>query len=78
MKLDFNKDGHVTAEDLKKGAQELYEFMMNYEYFQKATEIKNKLYHEAIKYMKGEIQNDQKKRQETPKDDDIGGEDDDE
>lgn len=51
MRLDFNKDGQVSAEDLKKGVHELYEFMINFEYYQKAIEIKNRLYEEAIKFM---------------------------
>lgn len=55
MRLDFNQDGHVSMEDLKKAAHELYEFMMNYDYFQKASEIKSDLYHQAIKYMKKEV-----------------------
>ena len=41
MRLDFNQDGEVTIEDLKKGAQDLYEFMKSFDYFQKATEIKS-------------------------------------
>lgn len=56
MRLDFNQDGQVTLEDLKKGANELYEFLKNYDYFTKATEIKSTLYQEAIKYMKKDLQ----------------------
>ncbi len=33
MRLDFNNDGQVDAEDLKEGMIQLYEFMANYEYF---------------------------------------------
>lgn len=32
--------------------------MLNYDYFQRATEIKSKLYQEAIKYMKRDLQDD--------------------
>lgn len=32
LRLDFNNDGKVSIEDLKKGAHELFEFMKNYEY----------------------------------------------
>lgn len=56
MRLDFNQDGVVTIDDLKKGAQELYEFMKTFDYFQKATEIKSQLYQEAIRYMKKDIE----------------------
>ena len=58
MRLDFNQDGHVSMEDLKIAVHELYEFLMNYDYFQKATEIKSTLYHQAIKFMKKDVSND--------------------
>jgi len=58
MRLDFNKDGHVSIEDLRKGVSDLYEFMLSYDYFQKATEIKSQLYKQAIKYMKRDLQSD--------------------
>jgi hypothetical protein len=51
LRLDFNRDGHVSTEDLRRAVHELYDFMRNYNYFNKATEIKSKLYNEAIKYM---------------------------
>ena len=44
MRLDFNKDGHVSIDDIKQGAQELLEFLRNFDYLQKATEIKSSLY----------------------------------
>lgn len=44
MRLDFNKDGHVSLEDIKQGAQELLEFLRNFDYLNKATEIKSSLY----------------------------------
>ncbi len=52
MRLDFNKDGQVSIEDIKIGAQELFEFLKNFDFLQAATEIKSSLYQEAIKYMK--------------------------
>lgn len=55
LRLDFNKDGHVSIEDIKKGAQELLEFLRNFDYLSAATEIKSSLYQEAIKYMKKEV-----------------------
>lgn len=63
MRLDFNKDGQVDINDLKKGIHELYEFMMNYDYIQKATEIKSTLYQEAIKYMKRDLQMEERNRE---------------
>lgn len=56
LKLDFNDDGKVSFADLKKGVSELYEFLVNYDYISKATEIKNTLYEEALKYMKSDVQ----------------------
>lgn len=55
MRLDFNKDGQVSIEDVKQGAQELFEFLRNFDYLQKATEIKSSLYSEAIKYIKRDL-----------------------
>ena len=51
LRLDYNQDGKVSVTDFRKSVQELYTFMVNYNYYLKAHEIKNKLYHEAIKYM---------------------------
>lgn len=55
MRLDFNKDGHVSIEDIKQGAQDLLEFLKSFDYLTKATEIKSSLYQEAIKYMKRDL-----------------------
>ena len=60
MRLDFNKDGQVSIEDIKTGAQELFEFLRNFDYLQAATEIKSSLYQEAIKYMKKDLSADKK------------------
>jgi hypothetical protein len=58
MRLDFNKDGHVSIDDIKLGASELYEFLKNFDYLQAATDIKSSLYQEAIKYMKKDLTGD--------------------
>jgi hypothetical protein len=55
MRLDFNKDGHVSIEDIKKSAHELFEFLKSFDYLQTATQIKSSLYQEAIKYMKKDL-----------------------
>lgn len=70
MRLDFNHDGHVSYDDLKKGVHELYDFMVNYNYYLKAHEIKSKLYNEAIKYMKRDLANDDE-REDVLNEDDI-------
>ena len=59
LRLDFNNDGHVSKEDLKKGLSEIYDFIKNFEYYQTAVEIKSSLYKEAIKYMQKDLQNDE-------------------
>ena len=62
MRLDFNKDGHVSIDDIKQSAQELFEFLKSFDYLQAATSIKSSLYQEAIKYMKSEVGSEQRKR----------------
>ena len=41
MRLDFNKDGQVSIDDIKTGAQELFEFLKSFDYLQAATDIKS-------------------------------------
>ena len=36
LRLDFNNDGKVSVEDLRKGFNQFYEFLLNYEYTRKA------------------------------------------
>lgn len=60
LRLDYNQDGKVSVTDFRKSVQELYTFMINYNYYLKAHEIKNKLYHEAIKYMQKELDKEEK------------------
>lgn len=55
MRLDFNKDGSVSIEDIRHSAQEFFEFLKSFDYMQKATEIKSSLYQEAIKYIKKDL-----------------------
>jgi hypothetical protein len=55
LRLDFNKDGQVSIEDIKKSAHELLEFLKKSDYLSAVTEIKSSLYEEAIRYMKKEV-----------------------
>ena len=75
MRLDFNQDGQVSVEDLRKAIQELYEFFRNYDYISRATEIKSTLYSEAIKYMQRDLQNEERQQEshleETEQKDEI-------
>jgi len=54
MRLDFNKDGSVTMEDLRQKIKEFYEFLKNYDYIQTTMEIKSNLYNRAVQLMKKE------------------------
>lgn len=63
LRLDYNQDGKVSAQDFRKSVQELYTLMVNYNYYLKAHEIKNKLYHEAIKYMQKELDKEEKEQE---------------
>ena len=60
LRLDFDNDGYVTKEDLQRGFKELYEFMKNYEYYQKMLDIKSKMYHDAITFMKKDLKTEVK------------------
>ena len=55
MRLDFNQDGQVSMDDMRKNMNEFYEFLKNYNYLEATTRIKSKMYDEALKLM----QNDQ-------------------
>jgi Ca2+-binding EF-hand superfamily protein len=63
LRLDYNQDGKVDVQDFRKSVQELYNFVVNYNYYLTAHEIKNKLYHEAIKYMQKELDKDEKEKE---------------
>ena len=54
MKLDFDKDGIVSVEDFKKGLQQLYEFLLNFNYLEQAQSIKSSVYEKAVQMMKGQ------------------------
>lgn len=49
MRLDFNKDGSVSAEDLRKNLTEFYRFLVNYHYVEETLRISSSLYDEAKK-----------------------------
>ena len=60
MRLDFDHDGSVSIEDMKKSMFSLYDFLKNYDVIEKTTDIKSKLYTDAIKYMQTELEQDKK------------------
>ena len=45
--MDFNQDGTVGIEDLRKNLSELYEFLKNLDYIEATTKIKSTVYEEA-------------------------------
>ncbi len=51
MRLDFNKDGTVSIDDVRQGLKELYEFLKNYDYIEATTRIKSSVYEEARRYL---------------------------
>lgn len=62
MRLDFDKDGSVSVDDLKKSMVGLYDFLKNFDIIETTTTIKSKLYTDAIKYMQAELEEDTKKK----------------
>ena len=44
MRLDFDKNGQVSVEDLKASMTGLYEFLKNFDVIETTTQIKGKLY----------------------------------
>lgn len=51
MRLDFDNDGSVTVDDLKKSMIGLYDFLKNFDIIETTTTIKSKIYTDAIAYM---------------------------
>ena len=54
LRLDFNKDGSVSAEDLRKNLKEFYDFLKNYHYVEETMRISSSLYDEAKKLIRSE------------------------
>lgn len=52
LRLDFNKDGTVSIEDMRQALTQLYEFLKNYDYIEASTRIKSSIYLEAQKLIK--------------------------
>lgn len=53
VRLDYNGDGQVSVEDVKSSAVGLYKFLQEFEYRQRALEIKSNLYEQALTMIKG-------------------------
>ena len=62
LRLDFNHDGSVSVDDLKQSMVSLYEFLRNFDYVETSTQIKSKLYTDAIAYMQQELEENAKNK----------------
>ena len=51
MRLDFNKDGTVSMEDMRKNLHEFYKFLKNYDYIEATSRIGGNMYEKALKAM---------------------------
>mmetsp|Transcript_15900 Transcript_15900/g.24511 ORF Transcript_15900/g.24511 Transcript_15900/m.24511 type:complete len:220 (+) Transcript_15900:49-708(+) len=58
MRLDFDDDGSVSVDDLKKSMVGLYEFLKNFDLVERTSQIKSKLYQDAITFMQQELEED--------------------
>ena len=56
MRLDFNQDGQVSMEDMRKNMNEFYEFLKSYDYIEATTRIKSSMYDNALKLMQKDQQ----------------------
>lgn len=63
MRLDFNKDGTIHADELRKRLNSFYEFLLSYHYIEQTLQISSDLYDQAKKRLKAEQQ--VKGKQET-------------
>jgi hypothetical protein len=52
LRLDFNEDGKVGIDDMRKGLAQLCEFLKSYDYIQATQQIKSTIYEEAQRYIK--------------------------
>lgn len=70
MRLDFDHDGSVSIDDLKKSMVGLYEFLKNFDVIETTSQIKSKLYSDAIAYMQAELDQENKLKQFKNQDED--------
>ena len=55
MRLDFDSDGSVSVDDLRKSVIGLYKFFKNFDFIETTTQVKSQLYSDAIEYMQKEL-----------------------
>jgi len=66
MRLDFVKDGQVSPEDLKTSMVGLYDFLKNFDVIETTSQIKSKLYTDAISCMQRELDEQNKAKNKKP------------
>lgn len=64
MRLDFDNDGSVSVDDLKSSMVNLYDFLRNFDMLETTTQIKTKLYTDAIAYMQNELEEDRRQKEQ--------------
>ena len=52
LRLDFNKDGSVSMDDLRTSLIQFYDFLKSYDYIQATTVIRSSLYDQAVNMMR--------------------------
>lgn len=67
VRLDFNADGILSAEELRKNLQDFYRFLVNFHYIEETMRISSSLYDEAKKMLKREQQSQQASSPKEPK-----------
>jgi len=75
LRLDFNQDGQVSMDDMRKNMNEFYEFLKNYNYIESATRIKSQMYDEALKLMQRDQSSKNEQGEDKDEDDDNAGDD---
>ena len=73
MRLDFNKDGSVSMEDMRSSLLQFYDFLKSYDYLEATSRIRSNLYDSAVSMMRSE-QQEQQAQQEQPEGTAIEGE----
>ena len=56
MRMDIDKDGSVSIEDLKQSMASFYSFLKDFDVIEATTQFKTKLYTEAIQFMQSELE----------------------
>ena len=64
MRMDIDKDGSVSVEDLKASMLNFYSFLKEFDVIEATTQFKTKLYTEAINFMQNELEQERLQREQ--------------